>query len=160
MKTSTEIELEIEQSRQLTLIDNLPKIIECWSEYEIMWRSDNGRSYPHIIQHKQYNYHLLYLDDRLGIVERSGETIFSCLTPKLSKILSGDISDLNLPVVSQDRSLIKFDRLDPQIQQMVGDKHRSFPLELQTQLDYRANGNYVWSPETIEIVRKYNLLKN
>jgi hypothetical protein len=159
MKTTAEIELEIQKFRQLTPIDVYPQIIECWNEYERMWRTDNGRSYTYIIQDKQYSYHLLYLDGRLGIVERAGETIFSHLTPKLLKLMNGDMSDLNLPIVSQDRSLIKFDRLAPDLQQSIQHKYQ-FPVELQNKLDYRSNGNFVWSTETIEIARKYNLLKN
>jgi hypothetical protein len=162
MKTAAEIQIEIDRSRQLEPIYSYPQIIECWNEHEKMWRTDNGRSYPHILQNQEYDYHLLYLDGRLGIVERSGKTIFSHVTERILKIMSGDVSTLEPlqpSVLNQDRALVKFDLLEPDIQNIVKEKHHSFPPELQSKLDYRPNGNYVWSTETIGIARKYNLLK-
>jgi hypothetical protein len=157
-KTARDIELEIQQSRQSLPIDRYPQIIECWSEYEKMWRIDNGRSYNHVIQSNQYNYHLLYFDGQLGIVEQSGQTIFSHLTPKLSRMMSGDISELGVPVISEDRHLVKFDELSPDVQKIVKRKHQSFPTDLQNKLDYRSNGNIVWSIETINIFNEYSQL--
>lgn len=158
MKTKTEIEAEINKSSQSPPIDIYPQIIECWNEHEKMWRTDNGRSYTHIIKTEEYKYHLLYLNDRLGIVEESGQTIFSHLSPKVSKLMSGDLADLNIPMVNGDRSLVKFNELTPDVRQSLQNKY-NFPDDLQNQLDYRLNGDFVWSAETIKIAEQHNLLK-
>jgi hypothetical protein len=158
MKITTDIEIEIQKSSQSSPIDIYPQIVECWNEHEKMWQTDNGRSYIHIIQTKAYNYHLLYLDGRLGIVEKSGTTIFFHLTTKVSKLMSGDLADLNIPMANEDRSLLGFDRLTPDVQQLLRDKY-NFPEELRNKLDYRLNGDFVWSAETIKIAQQYNLLK-
>jgi hypothetical protein len=155
-KTPADIELEIQQSRQLQPIYRYPKVIECWSEYEKMWRTDNGRSYNHIIQFQHYNYHLVYFDGQLGIVEQLGKTIFSHLTPELSKMIISEIPDLDLSVINEARHLFKFNKLPPDIQVIVNEKHQSFPVELQDELDYRSNGNIVWSMETINIFNNHN----
>ncbi len=88
MKTHHQIQSEIVASQQLPKFDRHPAITECWNEHEKLWRDDNGRSYIHWVEDRQYKYHLLYFDGRLAIVERNGVTIFSHLTARLEKAIN------------------------------------------------------------------------
>jgi hypothetical protein len=76
MKSQHQIQAEIESSSLSPIFSNYPAVIECWNERELMWRTDNGRSYAHIVETSQYQYHLIYFDGQLAIVERDGVTLF------------------------------------------------------------------------------------
>lgn len=89
MKTHREIRAEIAKTSQLPKFDRYPAIIECWNEHEKLWRDDNGRSYVHWVEDRPYEYHLIYFDEYLVIVERNGVTIFSHLTEQFTKIMEG-----------------------------------------------------------------------
>lgn len=88
MKNQQQIQSEIEASARLPKFDTFPEVIECWNEREILWRTDRGRSYPHIIDARPYQYHLMYFDGRLAIVEQAQVTIFSHLTARLAEEMS------------------------------------------------------------------------
>jgi hypothetical protein len=90
MKSQHQIQAEIDSSSQLPIFTNFPAVIECWNERELMWRTDNGRSYAHIVETSQYQYHLIYFDEQLAIVERDGVTLFSHLTDRLTEMMSND----------------------------------------------------------------------
>lgn len=105
MKTHQQIQSEIELSSQLPNFDNFPAVIECWNERELMWRTDNGHSYAHIVETSEYQYHLMYFNGRLAIVERDGVTIFAHLTVRLTEMMSNDAPTVRLnrdrmPVIS------------------------------------------------------------
>ena len=89
MKTHQEIQAQIAATRQLPKFDQYPAIIECWNEYEKFWRDDNGRSYMHWVVDRPYEYHLIYFDEHLVVVERNGVTLFSHITARLTKIMEG-----------------------------------------------------------------------
>ena len=104
-KTAADIQVDINLTFLLEPIDTYPDVIECHNEYGRMWRNDRGRGYTDIIDHVDYNYHLLFLDGKLGIVEYQGKTVFCHLTSKLeAELLNGDreklwqIKDLNLEI--------------------------------------------------------------
>ena len=90
MKTYQEIQAEIAISSQLPKFDRYPAVMECWSEYEKFWRDDNGSSYVHWVEDRQYEYHLLYFDGKLALAERNGVTIFSHLTERLIDVMNGN----------------------------------------------------------------------
>jgi reverse gyrase len=107
MKTHHQIQSAIDLSSQLPKFDLYPAVIECWNERELMWRTDNGRSYAHIVETSEYQYHLMYFNERLAIVERDGVTIFSHLTDRLTEMMSNDAPTVRLnrdrmPVISVD----------------------------------------------------------
>jgi hypothetical protein len=89
-KTLQQIQSEINASSELALFSSIPRAIECWNEHGILWRSDNGRGYSHVTEIAKYQFHLLYFDGQLAIVEKNGTTIFSHLTPALAKNMSVD----------------------------------------------------------------------
>jgi hypothetical protein len=90
-KTTAEIQVDINLTFWLDKIDTLPDVIECHNEYGRMWRNDRGRAYTDIIDNIDYNYHLLFFDGKLGIVEDRGKTVFCHLTPELeARLLNGD----------------------------------------------------------------------
>ena len=64
MKSQQQIRSEIDASEQLPKFDRYPAVIECWNERELMWRTDNGRSYAHIVETSEYQYHLMYFNGR------------------------------------------------------------------------------------------------
>lgn len=152
MKTPTQIQAEIDIARQRTPFSRHPKTIECWSEYEVMWRTDNGRSYNHVIEHKNYQYHLIYFDDDLAIVEKSGVTIFSHLLPELEKIMEGKTNDALLTSAPQK---VPYDRLSPEIQSKVKSKHDNFPIEVQPLLEYELDGNLSLSVAALDILARF-----
>ena len=90
MKTHHQIQSAIDLSSQLPKFDRYPAVIECWNERELMWRTDNGRSYAHIVETSEYQYHLMYFNGRLAIVERDGVTIFAHLTDRLTEMMSNE----------------------------------------------------------------------
>jgi hypothetical protein len=90
MKSQHQIQAEIDSSSQLPIFSNYPAVIECWNERELMWRTDNGRSYAHIVETSAYQYHLIYFDGQLAIVERDGVTLFSHLTDRLTELMSNN----------------------------------------------------------------------
>jgi hypothetical protein len=67
MKTYQEIQAEIAGSRLLPKFDCYPAVMECWNEYEKLWRDDNGFSY----------------------VQQNGITIFSHLTERFTQVMEG-----------------------------------------------------------------------
>ena len=89
MKTHQEIQSEIAASSLLPKFDRYPTIMECWNEYEKLWRDDNGRSYVHWVEKRPYEYHLVYFDGKLALAERNGVTIFSHLTERFIRGSSG-----------------------------------------------------------------------
>jgi hypothetical protein len=107
MKTHHQIQSEIETSQQLPKFDRHPAITECWNEYEQLWRDDNGRSYIHWVEDRQYEYHLMYFDGRLAIAERNGVTIFSHLTERLER----SMKDREAATVSNNYDAISLDEL-------------------------------------------------
>ena len=109
MKTHHQIQSEIDLSSQLPKFDRYPAVIECWNERELMWRTDNGRSYAHIVETSEYQYHLMYFNGRLAIVERDGVTIFAHLTAQLTEMMSNDAP--TVPLNQDERSVISIDDL-------------------------------------------------
>ena len=89
MKTYQEIQSEILTSSRLPKFDRYPAVMECWNEYEKFWRDDNGSSYVHWVTDRRSEYHLLYFDGKLALVEQNGVTIFSHLTERFSKVMNG-----------------------------------------------------------------------
>lgn len=107
MKSQQQIRSEIDASEKLPKFDRYPAVIECWNERELMWRTDNGRSYAHIVETSEYQYHLMYFNGRLAIVERDGVTIFAHLTDRLTEMMSNDaptvpLNQDRIPVISVD----------------------------------------------------------
>jgi hypothetical protein len=107
MTSQQQIQAEIDSSSQLPKFTNFPAVIECWNERELMWRTDNGRSYAHIVETSAYQYHLIYFNGQLAIVERDGVTIFSHLTPELAEVMSNDaptvpLNQTKISVISVD----------------------------------------------------------
>jgi hypothetical protein len=149
MKTDSQIQAEIEAARLLTPFYIYPKTIECWNEYEVMWRTDNGRSYNHVIEREDYRYHLLYFDDKLATVEVDGVTIFSHLLPGLELIMQGKEPEITSSFSSQKLS---FDRLPLVIQQRVKSKHDRFPIEVRPYLEYKLDGNLVMSISALDVL--------
>lgn len=152
MKTPAQIQAEIEAARKFLPFHTHPKTIECRSEYEVMWRADNGRSYNHIIERADYQYHLIYFDDRLAIVEKTGVTIFSHLVPELEKMMQGDVAAAS-PVIRDNRK-IRYHQLPASIQQQVKLKHESFPDEIRPLLEYRLDGNLVLSSAALSALAR------
>jgi hypothetical protein len=107
MKTHHQIQSEIAASQQLPKFDRHPAITECWNESEKLWRDDNGRSYIHWVEDRQYEYHLMYFDGRLAIAERNRVTIFSHLTERLERAMSGR----ETAIVSNNYDAISLDEL-------------------------------------------------
>ncbi len=89
-KTAADIQVDVNLTFLLDKIDTLPDVIECHNEHGRMWRNDRGRAYTDIVDNVDYNYHLLFLDGKLGIVEYQGKTVFCHLTPKLEAQLLND----------------------------------------------------------------------
>ena len=147
MKTDAQIQLEIEAARKLTPFNTYPKIIECWNEYEVMWRTDNGRSFNHIIKHEDYRYHLIYFNDKLAIVEVEGTTIFSHLLPELEQIMQGKAP--NIPTVI-DKQKFNYDRLPEHIQQLVKSQHARFPAKVRPHLEYKLDGSLIMSNAALD----------
>ena len=109
MKTHHQIQSEIDLSSQLPKFDRYPAVIECWNERELMWRTDNGRSYAHIVETSEYQYHLMYFNGQLAIVERDGVTIFAHLTDRLTELMSNDAP--TVPLNQDERTVISVDDL-------------------------------------------------
>jgi hypothetical protein len=109
MKTHHQIQSAIDLSSQLPKFDRYPAVIECWNERELMWRTDNGRSYAHIVETSEYQYHLMYFNGRLAIVERDGVTIFAHLTDRLTEMMSNDAP--TVPLNQDERTVISVDDL-------------------------------------------------
>ncbi len=89
MKTYQEIQAEIAGSRLLPKFDCYPAVMECWNEYEKLWRDDNGCSYVHWVTDRQCEYYLLYFSGKLALVEQNGVTIFSHLTERFTQVMEG-----------------------------------------------------------------------
>jgi hypothetical protein len=96
-KTPQQIQFEIAASAKLALFSITPRTIECWNEHGILWRTDNGLGYTHVIQITKYQFHLLYFDGQLAIVEKNGTTIFSHLTPELAESMASNSANSLAP---------------------------------------------------------------
>jgi hypothetical protein len=87
-RSRRQIEAEIAVASKLPAFDNFPIIEECWNEHQILWRMDNGRGYTYVVSEPNYQYHLMFFDEQLVLVEHRGKTIFSNVSQRMTTLLT------------------------------------------------------------------------
>jgi hypothetical protein len=102
-----QIEAEIKAASKLPEFDDFPIIEECWNENQIMWRMDNGKGYTYVVSQPNYQYHLMFFDERLVLVEYRGKTIFSNISQRMTTLLTNPaprdpMLDIPCPKVSME----------------------------------------------------------